>query len=533
MKRWLLIVLSAVLLFGLSACGDGKPDDTVTGTEGPGQDTAPGTDPIVVTEPPETEPQPVTELKDSGWCAVGFTEGEYATLLADTGAVVSLKYTGTVTPGLIHRYTYDRANKTVALSLAPTFPQVADYDGGGNDLSEWLMGAYPGSNSIWYGGSYLFSSDTPVFVRYSNVEWRLGHGKEAFASQGITRGYIGANGSNLDFVMIVGACGSLENMQPANADVTACMDPAGNGFNRGNIMLDGSAVPEDKVEENLDENGLTIPDASKKTQTLTYKKVNGKSLLMSLYQPTVQVYEKAPVYFLITGGGWNTCDRQGMIGFASTSMEALRKKGFAVTSIDYRIMPDGADMAAIISDCMDGVRYLIRYADEAGIDPDKIVVAGHSAGGHLALMTAIGDQSLFTDQSIFGNEHPYQVLGCVSMSGLTICYNVDGKLLTAVSHLPQLFKSEEAKHQASPYDYIRADMCPVLVTTGTDDQAVDAENTYFFRDKAAEVGANVTTIISEHAGHSYEPMNGASSVSVTFSQLQNEVAAYIAALVQP
>ncbi len=540
-KTMLLLLLSATLLFGTVACGGGVSEKKDSETEGGGttESAAPSTESDDTDEPRDSETKDTTgapdtepELKANGWCAVGFTDGDYATILADTGAVKTLKYTGSVTPGLIHSYVYDAASETVNLSLASTFPQVADRDSGGNDLSGWNMGAYPESNSIYYGGSYTLSDDTPIFVRYSNTEWRLAHGKAAFAAQGLTRGYINANGAALNFVMIVGACGSLENMAPANADVTACMDPQGNGFNRGNIMLDGSDIPEDKPMENLDENGLTIPDGSKTTQTVTYKKVGGKTLRMSIYQPTVKVYDKAPVYYLVTGGGWSSCDRQGMIGFASISMEALRKQGFAVTSIDYRIMQDGADMADIISDCMDGVRYLVKYADEAGIDPERIVIAGHSAGGHLALMTAIGDQSKFVEDSVFGTKYSYQALGCVSMSGLTVCYEVEDRILTAVSHLPQLFKSEEAKHDASPIDYIRKDMCPILVTTGTHDQAVDAENTYLFRDEAAKVGANVTTIISENAGHSYEPMNGATSVSVSFTQLQQEVAAYIASLVK-
>ena len=53
-----------------------------------------------------------------------------------------------------------------------------------------------------------------------------------------------------------------------------------------------------------------------------------------------------------------------------------------------------------------------------------------------------------------------------------------------------------------------------------------------FRDRAASVGADVTVIISEHAGHSYEPMNGAQTVSVPFTGIQNRVADYILGLVK-
>ena len=121
------------------------------------------------------------------------------------------------------------------------------------------------------------------------------------------------------------------------------------------------------------------------------------------------------------------------------------------------------------------------------------------------------------------------------MSALTVCYEVDGRLLTAVTHLPQLFGGDgngAAAHEASPLDLISKDMCPILLSTGTDDPAVFPENTYLFRDKAKDVGADVTVIISENAGHSYEPMNGATSVSVSFTELQNKVAEFILELIK-
>lgn len=527
MKRAGLICLVALAL--LASCTQGgKPAESGNGAA---TDAPSGTG-TRETEPATTEPIPQPELNESGWCAVGSAGDGKAVILADTGAVVTLNYIGEVTPGLIHSYEYEKEAETVKLTLASTFPEIADRDSGGNDLSVWNMGAYPSSSSIYYGAQYALSDDTPVFVRYGSNEWRLAHGKAAFASDGLTRGYINVTGSKLNFVMIVGACGSLENMLPANAEVTACMDPEGNGFNRGNISLDGSVIPDDKPVASLDENGLSIPDGTKMTETLIYKKIGEKTLRMTFSAPTKKVYDKAPVYYLITGGGWNSCDRQGMIGFSGISSEKLRANGFAVTSIDYRIMQDGADMKAIISDCMDGLRYLSKYSEKLGIDPQRIAIAGHSAGGQLALMTAMGDPDSFASGSVLAGKYSFGIIGCAAMSPVTVCYNVDGKLLTSVSHLPRLFANEQEAHDASPLDLITADICPILISTGTDDPAVFPENTYMFRDKAKAVGADVTVIISEHAGHSYEPMNGAQTVSVPFAELQNRVAEYILGLVK-
>ena len=529
MKRAGLICLMVLML--LASCTQGgRPSESGSGatTDVPSGGGAAGTEPRGT----ETGQVPEPELNGSGWCAVGSAGGGKAVILADTGAVVSLNYTGNVTPGLIHSYEYEKEAGTVKLTLASTFPEVADRDSGGNDLSVWNMGAYPSSSSVYYGAQYSLSDDTPVFVRYGNNEWRLGHGKSAFASDGLTRGYINVTGSAVNFVMIVGACGSLENMLPANASVTACMDPDGNGFDRGNISLDGSIIPDSRPEILTDEDGLTVPQGTKMTETLIYKKIGDKELRMTFLAPTKKVFDRAPVYYLITGGGWNSCDRQGMIGFSGISSEKLRQEGFAVTSIDYRIMQDGADMKAIISDCTDGLRYLSKYSEKLGIDPQRIAIAGHSAGGYLALMTAMGSPENFTSDSVLAGKYGFGIIGCAAMSPVTVCYEVNGKLLTAVTHLPKLFADENEAHAASPFDLISKDICPVLITTGTDDAAVFPENTYMFRDRAASVGADVTVIISEHAGHSYEPMNGAQTVSVPFTGIQNRVADYILGLVK-
>lgn len=91
-----------------------------------------------------------------------------------------------------------------------------------------------------------------------------------------------------------------------------------------------------------------------------------------------------PAVVWIHGGGWTGGSKSA--GREKNICRALADAGYVCASIDYRL---GA--GAWPQNLLDGknaVRYLRAHARELGIDPDRIAVAGGSAGGHLALMVA-------------------------------------------------------------------------------------------------------------------------------------------------
>jgi acetyl esterase/lipase len=88
----------------------------------------------------------------------------------------------------------------------------------------------------------------------------------------------------------------------------------------------------------------------------------------------------APCVYWIHGGGMVMGDRFSQIDIP---LEWLDEFGAVVVSVDYRLAPE-ATGTTLVDDCYRGLLWVAEHAPALGIDPDRIVVAGASAGGGLA-----------------------------------------------------------------------------------------------------------------------------------------------------
>lgn len=100
----------------------------------------------------------------------------------------------------------------------------------------------------------------------------------------------------------------------------------------------------------------------------------------------------APAVVWIHGGGWvgGTKNEARAKNICST----LAAAGYVAVSVDYRL-GDNA-WPTNLHDCKNAVRFLRAHAADYRLDPNRIAVAGGSAGGHLALMVGLtGDDPAF------------------------------------------------------------------------------------------------------------------------------------------
>lgn len=256
------------------------------------------------------------------------------------------------------------------------------------------------------------------------------------------------------------------------------------------VMLVSGTVP---VEEGTE---ITVPtDGSE--QELLFKIVDQEGLYMNFLPPTTQKYEKAPVLFLICGGGWINQSRSSILSMQQALVSDLRAEGFVVVASDYRVVSNdnGVTVQDCVVDLMDAARYLAHFADPLGIDPQKIVTTGHSAGGHLTLMLAWADESLFKGT---GFDDDFKVFCAASIAAPTVMYKTD---YTYSGDCSNMCGGTEGAKFVSPCEYITADTVPTLLIHGDYDDVVNIKNATSCVEKAESVGAPVEHLLSRWGNH--------------------------------
>ncbi len=120
-----------------------------------------------------------------------------------------------------------------------------------------------------------------------------------------------------------------------------------------------------------------------------------------------------PVLVLIHGGCWMA--EYGLEPLGQLA-RAFTGRGVAVWSIEYRRIGGGGGWPTTFCDVGAATDFLRMLAADYALDLRRVVVAGHSAGGHLALWLA-GRTHLAADSPLF-TPNPLQVHGVVSIAGI-------------------------------------------------------------------------------------------------------------------
>lgn len=108
---------------------------------------------------------------------------------------------------------------------------------------------------------------------------------------------------------------------------------------------------------------------------------------LDVFLPHDSAAQAVPVMIFFHGGAWRHGYKEWQ-GFMAPPLVTLPA---IFVSVNYRLAP-AVKMPALFADCCDAVAWIWRNAGSLGGDPDRIFVAGHSAGGHLAaLLTLRGD----------------------------------------------------------------------------------------------------------------------------------------------
>lgn len=99
--------------------------------------------------------------------------------------------------------------------------------------------------------------------------------------------------------------------------------------------------------------------------------------------PTVLRSTPAPVFVFIHGGYWRSQAKED----APIMVKPFVQAGVAVCTLEYTLLPE-ATLPEVVRQVRNAVAWLYTHGAQYGIDPNRIYVAGSSAGAHLAAMAA-------------------------------------------------------------------------------------------------------------------------------------------------
>ena len=204
--------------------------------------------------------------------------------------------------------------------------------------------------------------------------------------------------------------------------------------------------------------------------------------------------EKRPVILMCPGGGYEmTSDREA----EPMAMQFLAM-GYHVAILRYSVCP--VRYPAALLQVAESVLYLKEHADEYHIDPEKIVVQGCCAGGHLAANYGIAWNSPFLTKLMGMENDPEQL--CVA--GLLLCYPVitSGEKAHEESFRNLLGEQyEEKKEELSLENQVTPDTPPTFLWHTATDETVPVENSLYFFQACLQQGVSAELHIYPVGGH--------------------------------
>lgn len=205
---------------------------------------------------------------------------------------------------------------------------------------------------------------------------------------------------------------------------------------------------------------------------------------LDLYAPAV-ANSGAPLVVFFYGGSWTGGDRASyrFVG------EALAAIGCAVAIPDYRVHPS-VRYPTFLEDCAASVAWLRQHADAVGIDADRIVLAGHSAGAYNAAMLALDGRWL----AAAGADRA-AVRGWIGLCGP---YDF---LPPRSATLRDIFGPPESWPDTQPVNHVTPGAPPALLLWGDDDTTVLPRNSERLATRLRAAGNDATTEAYRGAGH--------------------------------
>jgi acetyl esterase/lipase len=237
---------------------------------------------------------------------------------------------------------------------------------------------------------------------------------------------------------------------------------------------------------------------------VTFARVDQAELKLDVYLPEGN---RAPIGLIVWvhGGAWRAGSKD------SVDLLRLAERGWALASVDYRLSTV-ARFPAQVHDIKGAIRYLRAHAAEYGFPPSRVVVAGSSAGGHLAALVGVSNRNAELEGSVGGNlDQTSDVQAIVSLYGASNLASILGQstphgLNVRKPALDLLLGGQpdavpQLARLASPVTHVSAGDPPLLMLHGDQDNQMPINQSHELEGAYVKLGLPVDFVVVHGAGH--------------------------------
>jgi acetyl esterase/lipase len=253
-----------------------------------------------------------------------------------------------------------------------------------------------------------------------------------------------------------------------------------------------------------------------------------RKLLCDLWQPPEGVVRSGPALVYLHGSAWWILDKDyGTRPF----FRLLAAQGHVIMDVAYRLCPE-VDIYGMIGDVKRAVAWMKANAGRYGVNPERVILGGGSAGGHLALLAAYTpDHPRLTPQDVQGRDLSVRaVVSTYGPTDLRACYQylnlkrtiglpkveiglpgaaVMKKSMTDAGRLDTLLGGHlhevpEIYELASPITHVHAGCPPTLLIQGEPDVIAPAAATRELHRRLVECGVPAVNIIYPATNHAFD-----------------------------
>ena len=207
-----------------------------------------------------------------------------------------------------------------------------------------------------------------------------------------------------------------------------------------------------------------------------------RNLSLDIYRPR-DAGPEAPVVLFFYGGSWQMGTR-AQYRFVGSR---LAEHGVVAIVADYRTWP-AAGFPAFMGDAARAVRWTLDHAREQGGDPQRVYIAGHSAGAQIAAL--LGTDARHLDAV---ERRPQDLAGVIGLSG-PYDFVISGKL-------EEIFGPRSQWPEAMAVRFVDGDEPPFLLVHGDQDRTVDVGNSRKLEFALRRKGIDATLLILPGGNH--------------------------------